>query len=247
MIALVVAHWFASLAMQTLYQHRYAAHRMFILGPRTEKVFHLLAILLQGPSHLEPRAYAILHRLHHAHSDTERDPHSPVRHRSVLGMMAETLVAYRRAKSRLDPAMERLAADTPEWPAVDRLADTWAFRITLGAAWAGVYALWAPSPAWLLLLPLHWLMGPVHGAIVNWAGHKYGYVNHPETRDHSRNTLPVDLLMMGELYQNNHHHSPNRADFAHRPFEWDPGHGLLRLLAALGVVRVRGSEPRSGA
>lgn len=238
MLSLVLAHWFASLATQTLYLHRYAAHRMFRLGPRMERVFHLATILLQGPSHLEPRAYAILHRLHHAHSDTERDPHSPLRHRSVLGMMRETLGEYRRAKGRLDPEMERLAAGTPQWPALDRLADTWTARIALGAAWFGIYAWLAPSPAWLVLLPLHWLMGPVHGAIVNWAGHKYGYVNHRDTGDHSRNTLPVDLLMLGELYQNNHHHSPNRADFAHRPFEWDPGHTLLRLLDRLGVLRL---------
>ena len=239
MLTIFVAHWFSSLAVQTLYQHRYAAHRMYDLSPGAAKAFHLLAIVVQGPSHLDPRAYAILHRLHHAHSDTERDPHSPVRHRTVLGMMADTLEAYRRAKGRQDPAMERMAADTPEWPAVDRVADTWPARITLGAAWTGVYALLAPAPGWWLLLPLHWLMGPIHGAIVNWAGHKYGYVNHRDTCDHSRNTLPMDLLMMGELYQNNHHHSPTRANFAHRRFELDPGYLLLKLLAALGLVRMR--------
>ena len=31
--------------------------------------------------------------------------------------------------------------------------------------------------AFFLLLPVHFLMGPFHGAIVNWAGHKYGYRN----------------------------------------------------------------------
>jgi len=32
-------------------------------------------------------------------------------------------------------------------------------------------------------------MGPIHGAIVNWAGHKYGYQNF-DNGDRSRNTLP---------------------------------------------------------
>lgn len=47
-----VAHWFSSLAVQALYQHRYAAHRMYDLSPGAAKAFHLLAILGPGPSHL---------------------------------------------------------------------------------------------------------------------------------------------------------------------------------------------------
>ena len=240
MLTVFIAHWFASLAAQTLYHHRYSAHGMYRLSPRMERVFHLLSFLAQGPSWLEPRAYAILHRLHHAHSDRELDPHSPLRHRTVVGMMHETLGRYRLAKSRQDPEMESLAARTPEWPWLDRAADTWTARILFGAAWTAVYVIWAPSPWWFLLLPLHWLMGPLHGAIVNWAGHKYGYVNHHDTGDNSRNTLPVDLLLMGELYQNNHHQSPTRANFAHRWFELDPGWWLLRVLSACGVLSLRG-------
>ncbi len=63
--------------MRSLFLHRYAAHRMYTMGPRTERALHLLTYLLQGSSYLSPRAYAILHRQHHAYSDTEKDPHSP--------------------------------------------------------------------------------------------------------------------------------------------------------------------------
>ena len=31
--------------------------------------------------------------------------------------------------------------------------------------------------------------------------------------DNSKNTLPVDFLMMGELYQNNHHKSPQKVNW----------------------------------
>jgi stearoyl-CoA desaturase (delta-9 desaturase) len=70
-----------------------------------------------------------------------------------------------------------------------------------------------------LLLPIHFLMGPLHGAIVNWCGHKYGYSNH-DNNDHSKNSIPLDFLMMGELFQNNHHKKPNSPNFASRWFEF---------------------------
>ena len=40
--------------------------------------------------------------------------------------------------------------------------------------------------------PSHFMMGPIHGAIVNWCGHKYGYRNF-DNGDDSRNTLLVRL------------------------------------------------------
>ncbi|HTJ83038.1 MAG TPA: acyl-CoA desaturase, partial [Polyangiaceae bacterium] len=70
-------HWVLSVFMQTFFLHRYSAHRMFTMSPRAEKVFHFLTFLFQGSSYLNPRGYAILHREHHAFSDTDKDPHSP--------------------------------------------------------------------------------------------------------------------------------------------------------------------------
>ncbi len=81
------------------------------------------------------------------------------------------------------------------------------------------------------------LMGPVHGAIVNWAGHKYGYRNFNEG-DHSKNTLIFDFLMLGELFQNNHHHAGSRANFAAKWYEFDPVYPVIRLLNKCRVIRL---------
>ena len=75
-----------------------------------------------------------------------------------------------------------------------------------------------------LLLPAHYLMGPVHGAIVNWCGHKYGYRNF-DNGDASRNTLIFDSVTCGELFQNNHHKYAMSPNFAARWFECWVGTG----------------------
>src|SRR5438132_11731197 len=84
------AHWIISAFFQSFFHHRYASHRMFSMTPRAEKTFHLLTYLAQGSSYLSPRAYAILHREHHAYSDTVKDPHATGRIRNVPTLMRET-------------------------------------------------------------------------------------------------------------------------------------------------------------
>jgi stearoyl-CoA desaturase (delta-9 desaturase) len=42
-----------------------------------ERFFYLLAYISQGSSYVSPKVYAIMHWMHHAYADTEKDPHSP--------------------------------------------------------------------------------------------------------------------------------------------------------------------------
>ena len=94
-------------------------------------------------------------------------------------------------------------------------------------------------------------MGPVHGAIVNWAGHKVGYRNY-DSDDNSKNTLVFDVLTMGELFQNNHHKWGQAPNFAVRVFEIDPAYQIMRVFGALGIIDMKGAqkarwEPRRAA
>src|SRR5437867_9264003 len=93
-IILFTAHWIVSAFFQSFFHHRYASHRMFSMTPRTERTFHVLTYLSQGSSYLSPRAYAILHREHHAYSDTEKDPHAPSFFGNVFSMMWMTALRY---------------------------------------------------------------------------------------------------------------------------------------------------------
>ncbi len=231
-----VAHWMLAAFFQSSFHHRYASHRMFSLTPRAERVFHVLAYMSQGSSYLSPRAYAILHREHHAYSDTVRDPHAPGFFSNVLSMMWATKQRYSAHVDGRSKPEARFLGWYPEWPLLERLGSGWPSRLAWGAAYGLVY-LWLATAWWqFLLLPLHWLMGPVHGAIVNWCGHRYGYRNF-RTTDESRNSLPLDFLTLGELFQNNHHRAAGRINFAARAFEFDPTYAVLRVLAWFGAVR----------
>jgi stearoyl-CoA desaturase (delta-9 desaturase) len=236
-LAFFIIHWYLSLFSQTFFLHRYSAHKMFTMSPFWEKFFYLLTYLSQGSSFLNPRAYAVLHRMHHAYSDTPKDPHSPHHTKNLLTMMWKTKNIYNDVLNNRGEIEEKFQKDVPEWSFIDKLGDMWISRIGWGVAYAFFY-IWV-SPPWymFLLLPIHFLMGPVHGAIVNWSGHKYGYTNF-DNNDQSKNSLFIDFLLGGELFQNNHHKYAGRANFAMKWFEFDPTYPIIRVLSFCRIIRL---------
>ncbi|OIQ66131.1 fatty acid desaturase [mine drainage metagenome] len=211
---------------------------MFTTSKFWERVFYLMAYLCEGASFLNPRAYAIMHREHHAYSDTAKDPHSPHFFPDVYQMMAYTVKTFKNYIQKSRDTEERFKGNYPEWPLIDRMGSSLLSRLLFGAAYTSFYIAFATHWWLFLLLPIHFMMGPIHGAIVNWCGHKYGYSNF-DNGDKSKNTTPFDFLMLGELFQNNHHKRPNSPNFAARWFEFDPVYPVMKLMHWIHLIRLR--------
>jgi stearoyl-CoA desaturase (Delta-9 desaturase) len=233
-----LSHWFLSLFCQTFFLHRYSSHKMFTMSPFWEKVFYMLTFITQGSSFLNPRAYAIMHRMHHAYSDTEKDPHSPHFIKDVWGLMMKTKRIYHDFVYYKTEPETAFKGNYPTWTLMDKISDSWTIRITFGVLYFLFYVFFATHWWMFLLLPIHFLIGPVQGAIVNWCGHKYGYSNY-DNDDHSKNSFPVEIFLMGELMQNNHHKSPNSPNFAKRWFEFDPTYPVMKVFNFLGIIQLR--------
>ena len=239
-ITFFILHWYLSLFSQTFFLHRYCAHKMFSMNIFWEKFFYLFTYITQGSSYLSPRAYGVLHRMHHAFSDTERDPHTPHHSNNVFGMMWKTKDIYNDILNHKSTPEKRFIDNIPNWTLIEKIGDSWISRVGWGTFYVLFYIHFVPPNMWylFLLIPIHFLMGPIHGAIVNWSGHMYGYQNF-DNNDKSRNSLAMDVLMMGELYQNNHHKLPNRPDFSVKWFEFDPTYPIIFILNFLGIISIK--------
>lgn len=215
---------------------------MYTTGKKRERIFYFLTWFTQGSSFLNPRAYAVMHRMHHVYSDTEQDPHSPQFFKDVMGMMIHTKNIYQAFVTGVKLPDPQFTKDyLPIWDRLDKFADSRIVRITFALGYIAFYIFFAPSFWWFLLLPIHFLMGPIQGAIVNWCGHKYGYANY-NNGDHSKNSEPFGIFLLGELFQNNHHQYGTSPNFAKKWFELDPTYQVMKVMHFLRIIRLKPIE-----
>ena len=212
---------------------------MFTMSKFTEKVFFVLTWIFQGSNYLSAYGYGIMHRMHHAYADTPEDPHSPKYDESIIKMMWKTKTIYSAITSKKMIVDSRFTQNVPEWPVFDKFARSWVSRLGWGAAYFFFFTQFVTAPWQYALLPVAWMMAPIHGVVINWFAHKYGYTNF-KVGDTSKNLLPFDFLMMGESYHNNHHKHGSRANFGgFRWHELDPTYMVIILLDKLNVIQLK--------
>jgi len=93
----------------TIYMHRALAHKALTLHPIVTFASRVTLWLSTG---IRPRQWVAVHRKHHAFTDQEGDPHSPV----LLGwkkVQVRNVALYRKVAN--DPStVERYAKDLPQ-------------------------------------------------------------------------------------------------------------------------------------
>jgi stearoyl-CoA desaturase (Delta-9 desaturase) len=220
----------------TVLYHRGLTHKALLLKPWLMKWLYHSGTWITG---LDPKTWATMHRLHHIHSDTEKDPHSPS-HQGVWGVWAGQYRSYLATMRRLldhDEATLQIVKDIPidvSYINRHKLSNLpYVIHTLIAVALAfGFDSLWIGF-AYAAGIMSH----PVQGWMVNALAHKYGKRNF-ETDDDSRNNLLIGWFVFGEGYQNNHHRFPNRAKFSIKFPEIDLGYFMCRIAEMTGALKI---------
>lgn len=203
--------------------HRCLTHGAF----RTSRWFRFL-LVAAGCAALQkgPLWWVAQHRLHHKHSDTDADPHSPVTgnfFHAHFGWLFTT-----------DPTLAdaRIVRDLAKYPELVWLERLWvvpgvllAFACYAILGWTGLiygYCLTA-------VLVLHVTFA------VNSVAHVFGRRRFA-TNDGSRNNAALGILALGEGWHNNHHRAPHSARHGFAWYEYDETYLFIRVLSRFGVV-----------
>jgi stearoyl-CoA desaturase (delta-9 desaturase) len=182
--------------------------------------------------------------MHHAYTDTPKDPHSPSNHPNLFSMMWATRKMYTDIYWGKVEVEKRFLKDIPDWPGFDRWADSRYTKMIWIAAYIAFYVIFAASPWLFLLLPITILMNPVHAVFVNWYGHKIGYRNY-ELNNTSTNLFPCDIFFLGEAYHNDHHKFPSRINIGVKWYEIDITYYIILFLSKLHIVKIPAQVART--
>lgn len=213
--------------------HRYHTHKGVVINKWIDIPMQVWLWMVTSLSKVD---WVAVHIFHHAHSDQEKDPHSPLRkglwHALFLGVFD-----YTRAKSW--PEVERIKKTIP----TNRI-EAFMFRHSFtGPVILTFFTIILFGPYWGLgVAALNFLVSPIFAiGGVNALAHWWGYRNHVTT-DNSRNLgflLPLNFLICGELDHNNHHAHMRSCSFRHRWFEFDIGYLYLKILKSFKLAELK--------
>jgi stearoyl-CoA desaturase (delta-9 desaturase) len=231
---LVTTH--ITIAAVTIFLHRHQAHRSLDLHWLPSHFFRFWLWIGTG---MQTKAWAAIHRKHHAKCETPEDPHSP-QTRGLKTVFWQGAELY-RAEANNAETLSKYGHGTP---------DDWIERnVYTRLPWQGVglmliinlvlfgaigLSIWAVQMMWI----------PVTAAgIINGVGHYWGYRNF-EATDASTNISPWGIIIGGEELHNNHHTYPTSAKLSVKPYEFDIGWLYIRILETLGLATVKKTPPK---
>ena len=225
-----------TIASVTIYLHRHQAHRSLDLHWLPAHFFRLWLWLTTG---MTTKAWAAIHRKHHAKCESEEDPHSP----QVMGINTvfwQGAELYRREANNAE-TLRKYGHGTPDDWLENHVYSFFPWQgvgvmLVIDLALFGAIGLtvWAVQMLWI----------PVTAAgVINGIGHYWGYRNF-EAPDASTNISPWGIIIGGEELHNNHHTYPTSAKLSVKPYEFDIGWLYIRLLEICGLATVKKTPPK---
>ena len=220
-VALLVGMYVITGLGTTIGYHRLVTHRSFETGPIVRGTFLALgAMAVQG----KVINWTAWHLKHHAASDREGDPHSPVEgffHAHVGWILKPTPAERERYCKRLlnDPLVVFIDRTNMVWVLLG-LAIPYAIAGWRGLLWGGLVRI---------------AVGNHLTFAVNSVCHVFG--KQPfDTGDESRNNWLMGTIGLGEGWHNNHHAFPSMAYHGMSLRQPDLTALVIRLLQKLGLA-----------
>jgi stearoyl-CoA desaturase (Delta-9 desaturase) len=212
------------------YLHRALAHRSLAVHPVADVAFRFILWLTTGQ---DRREWVAVHRKHHAFTDRDGDPHSPL----LRGLWhVQFLNAYYYIREARNPeTLRKFAAD---------IRQDWLDRVVFSKGWTGV-AIGTVLLCLILGLVPGLIAAAIHAVLyvfvvaplINGVGHWRGAQNFGNTAYNSR---VLAWLTGGESLHNNHHAHPRSPRFSAARLEFDPSWVVIRALAAVRLVAIIG-------
>ena len=225
-----------TIASVTIYLHRHQTHRALDLHPTVSHFFRFWLWITTG---MVTREWVAIHRKHHATTDVEGDPHSPVV-KGIRKVFLEGAELYRAASKEVE-MIDKYSHGTPDDWIERKLYRPYSARgillmLAVNVLLFGVpgVSIWAIQMMWIPI----WAAG-----VVNGIGHYVGYRNF-ECRDASTNVFPWGFWIGGEELHNNHHTFASSAKFSVKWWEFDIGWMYICILSFFGLATVKKLPPQ---
>lgn len=194
--------------------HRYYSHKSFELNPVLKWLFSTIALLAGRGSVL---GWVYLHRLHHAYSDEEKDPHSP--HNLGYKLFGFGHMKKQEGEMKIFLVKELM---TPAQLFIHKWYMLLLLPIVVIFAIIDLQLLY-----WAWIVPATLIQ--LSTSNFNYFGHIHGYRNY-ETKDQSRNNAWLWPIILGEAWHNNHHADAKNYSTKHKAWEIDPLTWLIKLV-----------------
>ncbi len=226
-VVMLVLNWMTASLGICLGFHRYLTHRSLDLPKWLGYFFVLLGSLALENG---PIKWVGQHRMHHANSDTDQEPHSARKGFwwAHMGWMLHRHPVFDNP-FRIKSYTKDLQDDA-FYAFLEKhfISVQVAFGLILFAIGGIPWVIWGIFLRVVLVYHQTWL--------VNSAAHTFGYKNLKLENDLSTNCWWVGLLAFGEGWHNNHHAFPKSARHGLRPWEVDMTWWTISGLKTLGLA-----------